>query len=64
MRALLDMVRKDRARVQNIAHRLSGIMGEATVRLKILDPQTGNRELRKLWEDEIVTAGLGTFQMM
>ena len=63
MRALLDMVRKDRARVQNIAHRLSGIIGEATTKLKILDPETGSR-LLKLWGDEMVAAGLGTFQMM
>ena len=56
MRALLDMVRKDRARVQNIAHRLSGIIGEATTKLKILDPETGSRELLKLWGE--------TFQVM
>ena len=63
LRALLDIMRKDRARVRDMAYRLSGIIGEATAKLKILDPETGSRELLKLWGDEMVAAGLEVFQV-
>ena len=53
MRALLDLLRENRARVQDIAGSCLQILDDASAHLKVLDPETGNEELIESWAGEL-----------
>ena len=52
MRALLDLLRENRAAVQDMAARCIEMMDRARSELKVLDPETGDEELIESWAGE------------
>ena len=54
MRALLDLLRENRAQVQDMIGLCEEILHSATNQLQILDPVLGEQELVECWEGELV----------
>ena len=50
MRALLDLLRDNEADL-HIVHEFPSILRDATLHLKILDPEHGEEELVESWKD-------------
>ena len=50
---MLDLVRENRAQVQDMAGACRQILQDASADLKILDPELGEKELIKSWEVEL-----------
>ena len=59
VRALLDLLRANRAHVQGMAVACFGIMNQASVHLKVLDPETGDTELIESWAGELARLRIG-----
>ena len=53
MRALLDLLRENRAQVQDMLGLCEKILHTATNQLLILDPVLGEEELVECWEGEL-----------
>jgi len=53
VRALLDLLRENRARVQDMLGVCQPMLSEASGQLQILDPETGNQELIESWALEL-----------
>jgi hypothetical protein len=53
VRALLDLMRENRATVQDMAGEYLQIMDQGSMLIKVLDPETGNKELIKSWAVEV-----------
>ena len=58
MRALLDLMRENEARLQNVAALCANILEHASEHLTILDPEVGDEELIKA-----VAAALANLRM-
>jgi len=55
VRALLDLMRKNRAAVQDLKRECLEIMIQASVTLKVLDPEFAEEELLTSWQEERAT---------
>mmetsp|Transcript_56094 Transcript_56094/g.133904 ORF Transcript_56094/g.133904 Transcript_56094/m.133904 type:complete len:296 (-) Transcript_56094:42-929(-) len=53
VRALLALIRENRATVQEMAVSFRAFMEQASVDLNVLDPETGDDELIDVWVDEL-----------
>ena len=53
MRALLDLMRDNKAAMQHLSDRCQELLNTASVRLKILDPEHGDKELIELVAAEL-----------
>ena len=53
MRALLDLLRENKAAVQDQRYSCQNLLGVASLELKILDPGSGDEELIKSMATEV-----------
>ena len=53
MRALLDLMRDNKAAVQDLSHHCQALLLDASVLLKILHPEHGEKELIELVAAEL-----------
>ena len=58
MRALLDLMRENKAAVQAMSDQYQSFLHNASVRLKILSPENGKKELIELVAAELAKLSL------